>query len=101
MAKTRGRSVSIDGLMAELKALDKRRQELTATIQDTFTSLMRDRDAPWPFRTTRATAKRATKSKANRGGVKRRKMSAAARRKIAAAQKRRWAAVKAKKATKE
>lgn len=90
MAKRRGRPVSLDGLMAELRFLDAKRKQLVANIQDVVSSVVGA--GAVPARRVRSVG--STKAASPR---KRRRMSATARAKIAAAQKARWAKVRARK----
>src|SRR5688572_4617196 len=95
MPKRTGRSVSVDGLISELRDLDAKREDLARRIQITVSSVMSG-ESPLPWRKRRpgrpaGSAKKAAK----RGRPKGRKMSAAARKAISDAQKKRWAKQKA------
>ena len=96
MAKRRGRRVSIDGLLATLKDLDRQRSEVTNRLKSALSAALSG--VPSPFSTlsagTNSRRGRAAETTNTRGTRKRRKMSAAARAKISAAQKKRWAAQK-------
>jgi hypothetical protein len=90
MAK-RKRTFSLDSMVAELTALDKRRKTLLSQLGSTLRALGA---SAIPRSTTRGTHRRLTTAVRKRKG--RRKMSTAARRKISEAQKKRWAKAKAK-----
>ena len=83
--------------MAELRALDARRQELTSTIQGALSAVMGGEN-PFPWgRTTRRGRPEGSENKGKPGRPKGRKMSAKARKAISDAQKKRWAKQKAAK----
>jgi hypothetical protein len=92
MAKRRGRGVSLDGLMAELRSLDTRRTEIVSSIQNALASVTGGMVSPAAGRRRGRPAGSTNKTKGTR---KRRTMSDAARAKISAAQKKRWAKHKA------
>ena len=109
MAK-RGRTASLDKMVARLKELDKERKALMAGLAAAFSSLSGENPFPWSRTRSRrgrppasadsggavGNARRAASGGAVGNGARQRKpMSQDARDKIAAAQKARWAAVKA------
>jgi hypothetical protein len=96
LAKRRGRTLSLDTLMAELSALDSRRKQVVASIQNAVSSIVGGVTSPFSLGRKRGRPA-GTKNIRTKGTRKRRKMSAAARAKISAAQKKRWAAQKASK----
>ena len=94
MAKRRGRTVSLDGLVAALSELDRQRKAITDQLRAAIGKALSD--VPSPFSTGLKRGRPAgSKNVALKGARKRRKMSAAARAKISAAQKKRWAKMKA------
>src|SRR5258705_13576706 len=96
MAKRRGRTISLDGLVARLSALDKQR----VAIQERIVSAIRGLGVPSPFSSFSSSSLNPRRGRGTAGAKKtrkRRRMSAEARARIAAAQKRRWAKVRAEK----
>ena len=89
------RTVSLDGLVAQLHELDKQRQSVIDQIRGTTERLISGEN-PFRRQKRRAAAAIAGTTKTT-GRRRRRKMSAAARAKISAAQKARWAKQKARK----
>jgi len=93
MAK-RGRSVSLDGLVARLSALDKERVDILRKLSGAISALGGEH-VPWPFRTPGSVRPLGSGTTNAKPGRKRKsKMSAAGRAAIAAAQKKRWAKIK-------
>ena len=92
MAK-RKRSVSLDGLVAELSTLDARRKvvvnQLTAAVRSLGGAVS---GVALPFSQAARRGRPVGKQTTKRQGGRKRKMSAAARKRISEAQKKRWAA---------
>jgi hypothetical protein len=92
MAKRRGRTISLDSLVATLSELDKQRKVITDQLRAAVRSVMSGVPSPFSVGTGRKRGRPAgSKTVKTKGARKRRKMSAAARAKISAAQKKRWA----------
>jgi hypothetical protein len=111
MAKRRGRTVSLDGLVSMLSELDKQRKSISDQLRTAVSAALSD--VPSPFSAgkrrgrpagsknkTTGAAKRGRRAE-RKGARKRRTISAAGRAKIAAAQRARWAKLKAAKTTKK
>jgi hypothetical protein len=88
MAK-RGRAVSIDRLLKQLKKLDSQREALTATIRRTVGTMLESRSKGARAAVTAAAGDSNQTAEPRRR--RKRTMSAAARKAISEAQKRRWA----------
>jgi len=89
MAKRRrARSVSIDGLIGELKSLDIRRQQILSNIKSAVASVTDSWTPAGPQRRGR----RPGATKATKGTRQRRIMSAAQRRAVSARMRKYWAA---------
>jgi len=88
MAKRRrAGGVSLDGLMAELRSLDARREDILSSIQSAVATV----SGGWGSSGVRKRGRPAGAAKKTQGARKRRGMSAAQRRAVSARMKKYWA----------
>ena len=97
MAKRRGRSLSIDSMMAELSQIDARRNELVASIRSAVSTLVDGVASPFSAGTRRGRPAAAMKTAVAGSRKRRRKMSSAQRKAVSTRMKKYWAGRRAAK----